>query len=74
MSKLTSHAAKAALNHTLGLPVSVCMYLTLEMHGLAQQHGFTGEWSLTEAGCDLAAGRTEIRRGQIVRADVRLSR
>jgi len=72
--KLTMRSAKAAENHTLGLPVSVRMYLTMEMHGLAQQHGYTGEWSLTEAGCDLAARRTTIRRGQIVRADRRLSR
>jgi hypothetical protein len=64
--KLTLLHEKAASDHSFGLHVSESMYSQLESVGLAERRG--SEWALTERGCDLAAGRLTIKRGQIVRA------
>jgi len=63
---LTARHEKAAHNHTVGLPISEALYRGLSAHGLAAFRG--GEWALTDRGCDLAAGRLMIKRGQIVSA------
>jgi hypothetical protein len=64
--KLTSRHEKASHNHSVGLPVTGAMYRQLEASNLVEQRG--GKWALTDRGCDLAAGRLTIRRGQVVRA------
>lgn len=63
--KLTARHEKAAFNLSVGLYVSQRMLSSLESHGLAYR--LKPEWMLTERGCNLAAGRCTIKRGQIVR-------
>lgn len=63
--KLTKRHERAVFHVSVGLPISDRMGGQLAEAGLiwvAQ-----GEIGLTHAGCDMATGRTRVKRGRIVR-------
>lgn len=64
--KLTSRHETAVFHLSVGQSITDSLFHALEASGLARVTN--GERGLTERGCDMAAGRLTIKRGQIVKA------